>query len=146
MKPESGLETPAPPATGNTTTGVFAGFDGDGMPLVTLGSDGGVILAARAAIDLTPGDAGAELVLMLDPADPRPVILGRIRAPRPQATADCTVDGKDVEISAERQIVLRCGRGSITIAASGKITLRGTHIVSRASGTNRIRGGAIQLN
>jgi hypothetical protein len=42
--------------------------------------------------------------------------------------------------------VLRCGEGSITLTRDGKIVLRGKHIVTHASGVNRIRGGSVELN
>ena len=44
------------------------------------------------------------------------------------------------------RIELRCGRASLIMEKDGRITLRGTRVVSHASGTNRIRGGSVQLN
>ncbi|TIP53764.1 MAG: DUF2345 domain-containing protein, partial [Mesorhizobium sp.] len=51
-----------------------------------------------------------------------------------------------LDLSAEREIVLRCGKASITLTRTGKIILRGTYILSRSSGPNKIKGGSIQLN
>jgi hypothetical protein len=76
------------------------------------------------------------------------VILGYLQPPAAAvpATAEVLVDGDRVEIGAEREIVLRCGKASLTLTRSGKIVLRGTYILSRSSGPNKIKGGSIQLN
>jgi len=49
-------------------------------------------------------------------------------------------------ITANKQLTLRCGESSITLTAAGKIIIRGKYIVSRASGLQRIKGGAVQIN
>jgi hypothetical protein len=64
----------------------------------------------------------------------------------PQKPLTATVDGKRVKISADEEIVLTCGEGSIHIMKDGKITLRGTDLISRASRTNKIRGAAVRIN
>ena len=46
------------------------------------------------------------------------------------------VDGRRVEITAEEEIVLRCGESSITLTRAGKIILRGAYLLSRSSGVN----------
>lgn len=56
------------------------------------------------------------------------------------------VDDKRIRITAEDEIVLSCGEGSIQITKDGKITLRGTDLISRASRTNKIRGAAVRIN
>lgn len=55
-------------------------------------------------------------------------------------------DGKRVEIKAEDEIVLSCGESSITLSKSGRITIKGTHLVNRSSGVNRVLGGTVQIN
>jgi hypothetical protein len=64
----------------------------------------------------------------------------------PQKPLTATVDGKRVMITADEEIVLTCGEGSIHIMKDGKITLRGTDLISRASRTNKIRGAAVRIN
>jgi hypothetical protein len=49
------------------------------------------------------------------------------------------IEGRD-------EVVLRCGQGSITLRADGKIVIKGTQLVSRASDTNKIRGASVQIN
>ncbi len=37
-------------------------------------------------------------------------------------------------------------QGSIHLAANGRVTIRGTEILSRSAGSNRIQGASVQLN
>lgn len=57
-----------------------------------------------------------------------------------------TVDGKSVVLKAERQIELRCGEASILLTAAGKILIRGTYVLSRSRGANRIKGAFVDIN
>ncbi|ARU58833.1 hypothetical protein OLMES_4845 [Oleiphilus messinensis] len=56
------------------------------------------------------------------------------------------VNGQKLELSAAEEVTLRCGKSSITLKKNGKIVIRGEHILSRAAGANRIKGGSIELN
>ncbi len=55
-------------------------------------------------------------------------------------------DGRKVVVSAQRELVLRCGSASITLTAAGKILIRGAYVLTRSSGVNRIQGGSVQIN
>ena len=59
---------------------------------------------------------------------------------------EARVDGDRVVISADKEIVLQCGKASITLTRAGKILLRGAYLLSRSSGVNRIKGGSVQIN
>ena len=61
---------------------------------------------------------------------------------------EVTVDGKPrvIELDAEQELILRCGQASITLRRDGKILIRGVYVETRASGTNRIKGGSVQIN
>lgn len=59
---------------------------------------------------------------------------------------EAEVDGKRVRISAKDEIVLRCGEASITLRRNGKVVVRGTHVETYSSGTNRIKGGQVKIN
>jgi hypothetical protein len=63
-----------------------------------------------------------------------------------EAPHETFVDGERVVIRAGEEISLTCGEGSITINKSGKIVVRGTDILSRASGINKIKGSGIEFN
>lgn len=103
---------------------------------------------ARSLIPLHPGDIGATVVLMFEAGKAaRPVVIGRLQGAAPgPPPPEVTADGERVEITAASEVVLRCGKASLTLARSGKIVLRGTYILSRSSGPNRIKGGSVQLN
>lgn len=59
---------------------------------------------------------------------------------------EVTVDGKHVSFNALEEIVLRCGKASITLTHEGRVIIRGAHVVSRSTGTNKIKGGSVQIN
>lgn len=82
----------------------------------------------------------------------RPIILGapiqtgRAPAPARPPSTEVVVDGETISIQGDKEVELRCGKASITLTHSGKIVIRGTEIVSRSTGANRILGGSVELN
>lgn len=72
----------------------------------------------------------------------RPLVLGKFACDtgkNPNST-------KGTVLVDEEQITLKCGKASINLKADGTVAIRGTNVVSRASHTNRIRGGNVQIN
>ncbi len=133
--------------------GALIAVDDMGIPLVIFpGNESSVGVPARATVTLTAEDIGCEVALMFEKGDPaQPLIIGRIQNPQSrikniQAPVSAEVDGERIEFSANQEIVLKCGKASITLTRAGKILIRGTYLLSRSSGANRIRGGSIQLN
>ena len=61
-------------------------------------------------------------------------------------TENVFIDGKRVTFDAKEQIVLRCGKASITLTRAGKVLIRGAYLLHRSSGVNRIKGGSVQIN
>ena len=55
-------------------------------------------------------------------------------------------DGQRLIVSAKEQLVLRCGKASITLTKAGKVLVEGTYLLSRSTGVNRVKGGSVQLN
>lgn len=49
-------------------------------------------------------------------------------------------------LEAGREIIIKCGEGVITVSADGKIAIKGTHLLSRAKGVNKIKGGSVAIN
>jgi hypothetical protein len=49
-------------------------------------------------------------------------------------------------LEATKGLTLQCGEGSITLRGDGKVLIKGKELVSRAEGTNRIKGGAVAIN
>jgi len=106
-------------------------------------------IAATTTTQLSRDDIGTQVALMFVGGDPsQPLVIGRIqRLPQaPQPVAVAHLDGERLEFSAEKEIVLRCGKASITLTREGKVIVRGTYLSSRSSGVNRIRGGSVQIN
>jgi len=57
-----------------------------------------------------------------------------------------TIDGKRISLEAENEIVLKCGKASITLTKAGKVLIKGDYVLSHSSGENRIRGGSVSVN
>lgn len=151
------MTTPAVPAVlPSAATARFHGFGLDDEPLVTgLPGLDGEIVQARTTIPLMRAHIGCDVVLLFEQGDVRrPIILGVIQdrrvgvdvasAFRPQMNLQ--VDDQRIVISAEREIVLRCGEASITLTRAGKVLVKGTYVVSRSSGYNKIKGAAVDIN
>lgn len=103
--------------------------------------------------------SGQQILLIFEKGDPQlPIIIDTlysfidemIDAPELDLQADeaqnVTIDGKQISFNAKEQIVLRCGRSSITLTKAGKVLIRGAYLLSRSSGANRIKGGSVQIN
>ena len=51
-----------------------------------------------------------------------------------------------ITLQAETELLLRCGNASILLRRDGKLVIKGTEVVSRASGAHKIRGGQVNIN
>lgn len=108
---------------------------------------------AQSTVDLHGAHIGARVVLMFEQADPsRPIVLGLLRGnagwPMGETPVQVEVDtdGHRMVISANEQLVLRCGNASITLTKTGKVLIEGSYLLSRSTGVNRIKGGSVELN
>ncbi|HEX5243349.1 MAG TPA: DUF6484 domain-containing protein [Tepidisphaeraceae bacterium] len=104
---------------------------------------------ARTTVELSSSDIGSEVVVAFEAGDERrPIILGRIQsgAKPPTQKMKLSADGQSLLLEADQEIVLRCGRSSITLTRAGKVLIRGAYLLSRSSGVNRIKGGSVQIN
>jgi hypothetical protein len=99
-----------------------------------------------AEMTLAPGDS--VLVWWSGASDDRPVIMGRIGpAMQPPVPREKPQEIPDhLVLEAKEALHLKCGDGSITIRADGKILIQGKDLVSRALRMNRIKGGAVSIN
>jgi hypothetical protein len=142
---------------GRAVRGVLYGFDEAGEPLVDFPANGnrGPIVAI-STVPLGEMDRNREIVLLFEDGDPtRPIVVGVRQSPgKAGQNAEKTeahplaieVDGERLVYTAQREIVLRCGKASIQLLSDGSVRIRGTSVLSRASATNRIRGGNVQIN
>lgn len=134
------------------TSGILVEWDHSGPKEARL-------LAGLSRTDLAkPQSHGREVLLAFDQGNPeRPIIVGVLADPledllaldpadQAAAQKEMVIDGERIIIEGKAEIVLKCGEGSITLRKDGKIIIKGTHLLSRASGPNRIKGGSVQIN
>ena len=122
-------------------------------------------LIARTTLRLDQGVAeriaveqAEVLIVFEEERSDRPVVIGLVSdTPVRASQADedervatrnleATVDGQRVVVTAEEEIVLRCGEASVTLRRNGRVVVRGTYIETRSKGVNRIKGGSVQIN
>jgi hypothetical protein len=148
--------------------GWLVGADAEGRLLVDYDGNRAGPLVARRTITLEPQelrDAVAtrrRAVLLFENGNPRlPLVVGleEVGSPTPLLDAvledssrargeplEARVDGRRVVIEGRDEIVLQCGQASITLRRNGKVIIKGTHVESQSSGTQRLKGGSVQIN
>lgn len=152
--------------------GVVAALDAEGEPLVAyVGNESELPVVAKTTVAVSSDAIGREVALLFEGGDvTKPIIMGlvcnrsltaRTRTEIPEQETDgisigkwasredaseLIVDGERVELRAEKEIVLKCGKSSITMTRAGKVIIRGAYISTRSSGANRIKGGSVQIN
>ncbi len=128
--------------------GLLIGFEGGAPLVVFVGNPRETAIAARSLTELDVSAIGSELALLFEDGDPtRPLVVGRIVDPaHKNRELQVVREGDRVVITSEERIELRCGLASIILERDGRVTIRGSQLTSQASGTNRIRGGAVHLN
>lgn len=144
--------------TSGVIVGTLSGFDEGGRPLITWAGDASSgSVPARSTVALCPDQVAGQVVIVFEDGDPRkPIVVGAlwrggaapqtgIVLPHPRGV-EADVDGETLVLTAKREIVLRCGKSSITLTRAGKVLIRGTYLLSRSSGVNRIKGGSVQIN
>ncbi|HVK65565.1 MAG TPA: DUF6484 domain-containing protein [Polyangium sp.] len=147
----------APARIEGVVIGALAGLGPSGEPLVDfVGNTEGRPIPARATVATGPDTVGREVALMFEGGDPsRPILLGLIHVPvraetpptkAPLEGLEVQADGERMVLSAKREIVIRCGKSSITLTSAGKVLIRGAYLLTRSSGVNRIQGGSVQIN
>ena len=140
---------------GGIVIGELIAMTDDGRtPLVLYpGQAGSAAVAARSVVDLQGAHIGKQVVLVFEAADPaRPVVMGVLRGtegwPLEQkpGQVEVDVDGERLTVTAREELVLRCGKASITLTRAGKVLIEGAYVSSRSTGVNRLKGGSVQLN
>ena len=141
--------------------GTLVGLNDSGAPLVDFPSNlNGSHVQARCTVTLGANDVGRAVALMFERGDSRkPIVMGLIKHPdeiqsefpritrnEPQNVLDVQIDGERLILTAKQEIVMRCGKASITLTCAGKVLIHGEYLLSRSSGVNRIKGGSVQIN
>ena len=149
---------PGPAALASATSlvvGELVAMTDEGRIALVLypGQPGSAALAARSVVDLHGAHIGRKVVLMFEGGDPgRPIVMGVLRESDGWPLTDLPgqvevdTDGERMIVTAKEQVVLRCGKASITLTRAGKVLIQGSYVLSRSSGVNRIKGGSVQLN
>jgi hypothetical protein len=147
--------TESTPSDGGIVVGELLALTGEGRtPLVIYPGQSGISpISARSVLDLHAAHIGKHVVLMFEAADrARPIIMGILRDghsssvhPSP-GKVEVENDGERLIVTAMTQLVLRCGKASITLTNAGKVLIEGAYVSSRSTGVNRINGGSVQLN
>lgn len=110
-------------------------------------------LRARSIVDLHGVHIGRPVMLMFEQGNPAlPIVVGVLRDPLEAAPGlhpdqlEVSVDGHRVLLSARQELVLQCGKASLTLRQDGRVEVHGEDIVTRAAGANKVQGGSVQLN
>lgn len=120
----------------------------EGVPLVNFaGNMSPKSLPAKSVERCTESDVGREVVMSFERghAD-KPVIMGFLQPCESNLETPKQQDVDRLVFSANDEIVLRCKKSSMTLTKGGKIIIRGSDIVSRSSGSNRIKGASVRIN
>lgn len=138
--------------------------DNDGRPLVKFPGCNGPCVARLMQDVLNPAEINPidlpMMVLIAVPAadDDSPVILGRISDTLPQPSKKheidlprgdkrhVSIDGEQVMLEAKKEMVLSCGKSSITLKKNGKVIIKGVDLINRAARTNKIKGASVNIN
>jgi hypothetical protein len=140
--------SPRPAPIHGVVIGRLVGIDDHDAPLVQFpGNPVSHPLSARATMAITADQVNREVALLFEGGDARkPLIMGFLEHPVAPAPREVQIDHQRLELTADQEIVLRCGKASITLTRAGKVLIRGAYLLSRSSGVNRIKGGSVQIN
>lgn len=149
--------------------GWLVGTDTEGGLLVDFEGNRLGPCPARRTIPLTPEQIQSavashqRVALLFENGDSRlPVVVGLEQLPSPTPMLDAVleeaeaelstgpmeahVDGQRVVIEGDDEIVLRCGKASITLRRNGRVVLRGVYLETHSAGLTRIKGSSVDIN
>lgn len=96
---------------------------------------------ARSTVRVTLADVGREALVLFENNDPSlPIITGLLDNPA------ATGAPAKLVLEAGQEMVLQAGKASITLTKDGRIVIRGADVLTRSSGSNRIKGGSVHIN
>ncbi len=137
------------------TVAKLLGLRGTSQAMIGVGS-GEVrrLERARIATPLGREHIGRDVVVLFEHGQGlHPLVIGVVApwpAPEPAGATmplgDMVIDGERLVFHAQQEVVLTCGKASLTLTRAGKVLIRGTYLSSRSSGVHRIKGGSVQVN
>ena len=151
-------ESSGPAKAPGPGVGKVTGIDSQGRPLVAFpgsaaarsaksgsskspakGAPDAGSIPARSTVRVTASDTGREALIAFENGDrDKPIIIGLLQAPEELPAR--------IELQAGKEMVLKCGPASITLTKDGRIVIRGADVLTRSSGSNRIKGGSVHIN
>jgi hypothetical protein len=142
-----------PPPFPTASLGTIVSIEADGGVMIRLAGAAPVAALALTQVSsdqlATAHAIGAQvLVVAIDGDITRPVIIGIVGSPTKPSRKPTTamVDGQRVELTGQDEVVLKCGKASITLTKAGKVLITGTYLLSESKGSHRIRGASVQIN
>ena len=138
-------------------TGRITGMDEQGRPLVDFVGNPWGPQAARKAVPLDAAtlraaiESGRFVELRFEEGDAQlPIIISLSPSRAETEPPASTVESMDVAsasriIEGQDELVLQCGKASITLRRNGKVIIKGTYVETHSEGVNRIKGGSVQL-
>lgn len=143
-------------------TAVLEGVDAEGQPLLRwAGQDQArparAVLWMGQTIDWSACQGLRAVIACEEGDEARPILLGLLDAP-PQPQEEIIVPDELAEsgdessvpdvlhLKGEKELVLECGKAKIALRADGRIKILGGYILSRSTGVNKIKGGAVHVN
>jgi len=111
------------------------------------------IVLYSTTVEIDEGHSGSDVLVVFDGGDEyKPIVTGIVK--QLIKTKDLNLQSISVKkgneetlfFEADKEIVFKCGKSSITLTKSGKVLIRGAYLLSRSSGVNRIKGGSVHLN
>jgi hypothetical protein len=105
----------------------------------------GLVIGSQVLITCQAGDPAMAILvgIVIDIGHPRHKAL---RAEVPVCPDMVQIDGKRVALDAKQELVLSCGKGSMSLTADGRIVIKGIEITTRALRKHKIKGGTVDIN
>jgi len=143
----TGTQTQAPTALRDIVLGVVHSLGPTGQPLVDFpGNPRGAPVQALATGTHDDAIVGRTVALAFLGGDvSTPLVLGLVSGGG-VPTVEVERDRNRTVIEAQQEIVLRCGKASITLTRAGKVLVRGAYVSLRSSGMQRITGASVHIN
>ena len=155
------------PADGTgLATGIVTDVTSDGVAHVTVSGDSvpqpaasilrfpseaaarGALVGRTAVLSLRPGASPIILGIVSDrlfPVDSPGAPEAIVQFP-PGALPKVEADKRVLNLEAQDEIRLTCGKSSLVMRRDGTVIVRGVKIVSRATRANKIRGATVSIN
>ncbi len=117
------------------------------------GNDAGPLVARSGLGPRRAGDdLSAPVLVVFEDGDlRRPVIVGFVHSTLFTGAGEAAADRahalpEHAVVAASESVEIRCGESSLTLDRVGRVRIKGTQIVSRSLGLQRIKGATVEIN